>query len=198
LKIKPVRELGALEGGDSGYRLEPRRCYLIKEGDPHMALTIFSKLVLNQGMMGLCVTRILPKRIREKYNLPKTPIVWLTTNRIGEETCVTPSGIAELSSVIVSFVDQTKNGIIMLEGLEYLVSQNNFRSILNLIQLINDKIMISDSRMLLTFDPKTLEEKEVHLIQKEASEFIESSDETDYSKRYRHLVDRFKYEPERG
>ena len=148
-------------------------------------------------MEGLCVTRTLPARIRKKYNLQKTPIVWLTTNRIPEETCVTPSGIAELSSVIVSFVDQTKNGIVLIEGMEYLVSQNNFRSILNLVQLINDKIMISDSRMLITLDPKTLDEKEVHLIMKEASEFVERED-VDYSKRYEHLTDRFKWEPERG
>jgi hypothetical protein len=51
--------------------------------------------------------------------------------------------------------------------------------------------------MLITLDPKTLDEKEVHLIMKEASEFVERED-VDYSKRYEHLTDRFKWEPERG
>jgi len=199
LKIKPVRELASLEEGAPGtdYKLDPRRCYLIKDADPSTALTIFSRIVLTQGMHGLLITRTLPKRIREKYNLLKTPIVWLTTNRMQGETCVTPSGIAELSGVLVSFLDQTKNGIILIEGLEYLISQNNFRSILNLLQLMNDKIMISDSRLMITLDPATLEEKEVHLISKEAAEFLESKDEVDFSRRYEHLVDRFKYEPER-
>ena len=199
LKIKPVRELSSPEEGTpgAGYNLDPRRCYLIKDADPSTALTIFSRIVLTQGLHGLLITRTLPKRIREKYNLLKTPIVWLTTNRIQGETCVTPSGIAELSGVLVSFLDQTKDGIILIEGLEYLISQNNFRSILNLLQLMNDKIMISDSRLMITLDPATLDEKEVHLIQKEAAEFLDSKEGVDFSRRYEHLVDRFKYEPER-
>lgn len=198
LKIKPVRELASPENETPGedYTLDPRRCYLIKDSDPTTALTIFSRIVLTQGMHGLLITRTLPKRIREKYNLQKTPIIWLTTNRIQGETCVSPTGIAELSGVLVSFLDQTKNGIILIEGLEYLVSQNNFRSILNLLQLMNDKIMISDSRLMITLDPATLDEKEVHLVQKEATEFLEGKG-VDFSRRYEHLVDRFKYEPER-
>jgi archaellum biogenesis ATPase FlaH len=98
--------------------------------------------------------------------------------------------------VIVSFLNQTKNGVVLIEGLEYLVSQNNFRSILNLIQLINDKIMISDSRLIITLDPRTLDEKEVHLIKKEASEFLETGAESETTKRYTHLLDHFKYEPD--
>lgn len=196
LKIKPVKELGALEEEDSTLKLDPRRCYLIKDNDPQVALNIFKKMVITQGMHGLLVTRTLPSRIRENLKLQKTPIVWLTTNRISQETCVSPSGIAELSGVIVSFLNQTKNGVILIEGLEYLISQNNFRSILNLIQLVNDKIMMSDSRLVLTLDPRTLDEKEVHLIKKEASEFLEIGAESETSKRYTHLLDRFKYEPD--
>ena len=200
LKIKPVRELAAPGTEDASaveYHLEPRRCYLVKESDPTTAMTIFSRMVLHKGLHGLLITRTLPIRIREKYNLQKTPIVWLTTNRQPGETCVSPTAIAELSGVLVSFLDQTKDGIILIEGLEYLISQNNFRSILNLLQLMNDKIMISDSRLLITLDPATIDEKEVHLVQKEASEFIEGKGSVDFSKRYEHLLDRFSYESDR-
>ena len=199
LKIKPVRELASPEEETPGedYKLDPRRCYIVKDSDSSAALSVFARIVLTQGMHGLLITRTLPQRIREKYGLLKTPIVWLTTNRVQGETCVSPTAIAELSGLLVGFMDQTKDGIILIEGLEYLVSQNNFRSILNLLQLMNDKIMISDSRLVITLDPATLDEKEVHLVQKEAAEFLHGKEGVDFSRRYEHLLDRFKYESDR-
>jgi PAS domain S-box-containing protein len=199
LKIKPVRELASTEEETPGedYKLDPRRCYLVKDSDPSAALSVFARIVLTQGMHGLLITRTLPQRIREKYGLLKTPIVWLTTNRVQGETCVSPSAIAELSGLLVGFLDQTKDGIILIDGLEYMISQNNFRSILNLLQLMNDKIMISDSRLVINLDPATLDEKEVHLVQKEAAEFLHGKEGVDFSRRYEHLLDRFKYEPDR-
>ena|GEM_PF-6071991 len=199
LKIKPVRELATPEEETPGedYKLDPRRCYLVKDSDSSAALLVFARIVLTQGMHGLLITRTLPQRIREKYGLLKTPIVWLTTNRVQGETCVSPTAIAELSGLLVGFMDQTKDGIILIEGLEYMISQNNFRSILNLLQLMNDKIMISDTRLVITLDPATLDEKEVHLVQKEATEFLHGKEGVDFSRRYEHLLDRFKYEPDR-
>jgi hypothetical protein len=62
---------------------------------------------------------------------------------------------------------------------------------------MNDKIMISDSRLVINLDPATLDEKEVHLVQKEAAEFLHGKEGVDFSRRYEHLLDRFKYEPDR-
>jgi len=50
---------------------------------------------------------------------------------------------------------------------------------------------------MITLDPATIDEKEVHLVQKEASEFLGEKEGVDFSRRYEHLVDRFNYEPDR-
>ena len=77
------------------------------------------------------------------------------------------------SSTIMSFIVKAEDGVVLLDGIEYLISQNNFKSILNLIQLLNDKIMLSSSRIIISLDPMTLSDQELHYIESEALVFDE-------------------------
>jgi PAS domain S-box-containing protein len=190
MEIKPALE--AQSETEELYTLPPGVTYLIFESKADLVFEVFADLVTH-GVGGLCISRSFPDKIRDEYGLKKTPIVWLTTNRLEQFHCISPSGIAELSSVIVAFLERTKNGVIMLEGLEYLISQNSYKTILNLFQLLNDKIMMSDSRLLISMDPLTLDEKETHLLQKETNIFLPEKDE-EIRKRYKHLLERRRYE----
>jgi hypothetical protein len=61
--------------------------------------------------------------------------------------------------------------------MEYLISQNNFRSILNLIHLLNDKIMISDSMIIIPIDEHVIDTKDMHMLLKETKVFVGGKDE---------------------
>jgi len=197
LTIMPVKEKECVPTMAVPSDMKPGHVYLIKSDDPDAGLRHFANAV-KRGAHGLCITRSPPERVRERYGLQKTPMLWLTSNRKEGEHCISPSGIGELSSSIIAFIDKAKDGIVVLTGIEYLISQNTFRPILNFIQLLNDKIMVSDSRFVFTIDPLALEERDLHMLLREAKEFIsDGGAATDTARRYEHLVDRFEYVTER-
>jgi two-component system cell cycle response regulator len=164
LNIQPVKET-PIEG-EKLHMLESGFLFLMLSGDANIAFKVFEDLV-RHGHPGLCVTRALPDNIRKRYSLEKTPIVWLTTNKIPDTHCISPSNIVDLSSAIIKFIERSDDGVVIMEGVEYLISQNSFRSILNLIQLLNDKVMLCNARIILPLDPEIVEAKDLHLLKKE-------------------------------
>ena len=54
-----------------------------------------------------------------------------------------------------------------MEGLEYLISQNSYQIILHFVQLINDKIMLNNSIIIIPIDPMVLSERELHLLERD-------------------------------
>ena len=155
------------EDGDIiSHDMEPRTSYLIEEPKPDTSFSIFnSELVA--GKHGLCITRKNPKHLREKFNWTDVPIIWLTNNNIENERCIDPTNLSRLTNEMVDFIKKTEKGIVLLEGLEYLISQNSYQIILRFIQLINDKIMLSSNSFVVPLDPLILSERELHLLKRD-------------------------------
>lgn len=148
------------------YQIEERTSYLIEESKPVIAFNIFNQEIRNQRK-GMCITRENPKRLRERFDWNNVPIIWLTNNNIEKERCIDPTNLSRLTIEIVGFIKDTNNGIIILEGLEYLISQNSYQIILRFIQLLNDKIMLSNGIVVIPLDPLILDERELHLLERD-------------------------------
>ncbi len=148
------------------HKLDERSSYLIEESKPAISYDLFAHEVLD-GRKGLCITRKNPEWLREEYKWTDIPIIWLTNNNIEKEHCIDPTNLSRLSIKIVNFIKQNSNGIIILEGLEYLISQNSYQFILRFVQLINDKVMLSNCILLIPIDPLILSEREVHLLERD-------------------------------
>ncbi|MBM4248771.1 MAG: DUF835 domain-containing protein [Euryarchaeota archaeon] len=148
------------------YVMEQGVTYLIKEPKPDDSLKIFASLV-KHGSRGFCVTRVHPKRIRKRFELGDTPILWITTSEVADEKCVHPSDLAKLNMAINEMLRNFENLVILLEGIEYLVTYNGFDSILRFVQVINDRIMVTNSRFLITLDPATLDSSSLHILERD-------------------------------
>jgi two-component system cell cycle response regulator len=133
-----------------------------------MSFQLFDQEI-QKGRKGLCVTRKNPNRIWENFNWKnkETHIIWLTRNNLETEHCIDPTNLSRLSMEIINFINDSENGIILLEGLEYLISQNSYQIILHFIQLLNDKIMLSDCSIIVPLDPLVLTERELHLLERD-------------------------------
>lgn len=178
--ITPVME--EKSEGDVKYKLSPSTLYLVKEEkavegskdflvkgiQPKKSLEIFTDLVTH-GYPGLCITRMHPNKLRERYNLEKTPILWLTQS-MEVRGRINPSDLIELSQTIREFVRRTKDSIILLDGIEYLITQNNFEEILRLIQSLNDMVSISSAIFIIPIDASTISTQQMHLLEREMSE----------------------------
>jgi len=148
------------------YDLQPGACYISAERKSEKAFEIFTDLVTH-GLQGLCVSRIRPETVRERFGLRKTPIVWLTQNAEAGEKCISPTDMPRVHFVISDFLDKAEESVILLEGIEYIITHNSFPSALKLIQLLNDRVMMHKSRLILPVDPVAVGEKELALLERD-------------------------------
>ena len=164
LLITPVSEVGV--EAEKEYQLEQGSMYIVEEEKPEKSFDVFHDLV-KQGSQGLYISRQNPARIKEKYQLEKTPNIWLTRTKIPEGNCISPDELAKLYKTTENFIRQADDGVIFFEGLEYLVAQNGFQPVLKFIQSLNDVIMVHPSRLIVSVDPLTLDTKELHIFRRD-------------------------------
>jgi len=164
LFITPVSEVGV--EAEMKYQLEQGFMYIVEEEKPEKSFDVFLDLV-KHGSQGLYISRQNPTRIREKYQLEKTPNIWLTRAKISEGNCISPDELAKLYKTTENFVRQADDGVIFFEGLEYLIAQNGFQPALKFIQSLNDVIMVHPSRLIVIVDPLTLDTKELHIFRRD-------------------------------
>ncbi|WP_321429809.1 DUF835 domain-containing protein [uncultured Methanolobus sp.] len=124
---------------------------------------MFANLV-KSGVPGLCVTRLNPETIRAEYGLLKTPFIWLTKNQESGQPFIGSSELYKLQPVIYNFIEKVDRGVVFLDGLEYLVLDNDIKSVIKAIEEVNDSVMSSNSSMVIHIDSLTLEQKDFHLM----------------------------------
>lgn len=150
------------------YGLMPGRCYVVEEAPPSISFDAFTNLVSTtdrgERIAGLAVTRQHPDLVRQKYGLEKTPILWLAT-RAGEGV-VSPTNLGILTQTMVKFVADNGSGVIILDGIEYLVSNNDFNKVLKVIDQVHDHVSQSGSRLILPIDPRAFEPRELALLER--------------------------------
>ncbi len=146
------------------YQINPGESYLIEAAQPTEAFDIFKDAVTH-GIQGFSICRMHPKKVRVTYGLQKTPILWLST--VGTEDAIDPKDLAKINHMLNEFLKRAKDSIILLEGVEYLVIQNSFEKVVKALHSLNDYITIFNSRLLVPVNPKTLEDRELSILEKE-------------------------------
>ncbi|HJX04247.1 MAG TPA: DUF835 domain-containing protein [Thermoplasmata archaeon] len=151
------------------YNLEKGCSYIIKEEIPDQSFDIFVDAT-RHGVPCLCVTREYPEKLKDRYGIKSAPFLWLSMDQ-EKPFARDPNNIAMLYSDIKTFVSENKSCMVLLSGLEYLVSQNGFPKVLKLLQHINDKIAVSDSILIAPISPMTLPESDLKMLEREMRSF---------------------------
>jgi CheY-like chemotaxis protein len=145
------------------YDIKPGFIYLIKEEKAVQAFDIFKDFV-QHDVPGLCITRMHLDKMREDFGLVKTPILWLS--KTSGENNLSPTDLGMLRHTVVEYIDKSGGGIVLLDGLEYLITNNGFPLVLKYLDDINESVMMSKSGVIIPVDPRTLEEKELALLER--------------------------------
>lgn len=177
LKKKPKARHSIKEEGlgvSRKYHLAPGRCYVFEEATPLVSFDVFSNLISTsdkkgQKTVGMAVTRQHPDLVRQKYGLEKTPIYWLAT-RAGDSV-ISPTNLGILTQTMVKFIEGHEDGVILLDGLEYLVLNNDFNKVLRAVDQVNDHMSQSGSRLILPLDPRAFEPRELALLERNMEKF---------------------------
>lgn len=172
----------------SGFRAYdiPRGPYLIEGERPDSAARLFSELIslpLRPDAdlpavgasasatleflipRGLMVTREYPENIREAYSIQVTPIIWLT--EMAGERRVAPTSLAVLTDTVIRFMESNPNSIVLLEGVEYLITFNDFKKVLRHLDSLNETTWMTKARLLIAINPKAYDERELALLERD-------------------------------
>jgi hypothetical protein len=133
-------------------------------------------LYLKSGRPGLWITRRPPREARELYGLDKTPFIWLTSSIVPGENCLDPGEFGPLSTAISSFTREAKDYLILIEGVEYIVTKTGFPTVLKLVQYLNDRVMSTGGMLLLGMNPQAFNDSELALLKSEAAGVFEDED----------------------
>ncbi len=116
---------------------------------------------------GLCFTMRSPIEIRLKYALQTTPIFWISNH--GHES-ICPTSLEVIADTINRFLKQSKNPIILLDGIEYLIFANGSASVLRFIRDIEEWAILQNAILVLPINPAALDEKVLALIERNMKE----------------------------
>lgn len=155
--IKPILE--------KTRKLERGLSYLIKEKNPLFSYDTFTYLI-SKGAQGFCLTRAHPSKIKEKYMLRRTPVLWLSKLHT-EENVMLPTNLTGMMMMLQKYLEEGEDVVIIIDGIEYLISQNGYKAVLKFIQGLNEKVMTSNARLIIPLNPDALDSKEVTILSRE-------------------------------
>ena len=145
--------------------------YLVKELRPDYSLNIFVK-ALQEGHRGLLICRTPhPKELQSSWaGLPPPSVYWLSNSPSNVPT-LDPKNSAGVYSCIINHLREDCSAgvtsIILFEGIEFLISQSDFKSVLRLVQQVNEAVVNSGARMIVALDPETFDARELKLLARE-------------------------------
>lgn len=119
---------------------------------------------------GMFKTRIYIGRRQDPVGCKRVDrILWLSG--VDVLNAVDPSKLhVILESVIRAISENGGGGLVILDGVEYLLLHNDFRSVVKFLTSLKDYVMLSNSAILLVLDEDTLGEREVSVLRREFPE----------------------------
>ncbi|KUH31962.1 hypothetical protein APY94_11275 [Thermococcus celericrescens] len=113
----------------------------------------------------LAIGREHPESWAKKMGVEPAEYIWLT--RVEHPQSVSPSALHILNSKITTFLKNNPNGIVYIEGIEYISFYVDFKSIAKFILAVRDAAIIHGGHLILLVTPETLEPQQYAIFKKE-------------------------------
>lgn len=133
------------------------RVSLLVEGYPRYGFSALSELI-KMGWDAICITRLHPEYVVEKYELGKARCLWLSSRK--GKNVLSPRSLNEMVRRVRSTVSRKRECIVFLDGLEYLLLWNDLSKVIAALKEI-DAVLSGHSEMLVCIDPLTLEQRDL-------------------------------------
>ncbi len=126
------------------------------------------KKTLSYGFASLCISKLHPGKVKERYDVGEDSILWLTFEK-GERT-ISPEDTDKLNKAVSKFVKGTRPGIVLLDCLDQIKFANGFQKSLAILKDLRNLCSKNDSIILISVNPEMFEKQELQAIQKELKE----------------------------
>jgi len=146
------------------HRLKEGRSYLIKK--PEQGPEIFKEQVTHD-VPGLWITTLHPDKIRKKYMLTRTPILYLASEGVRGEVVASLDKPDKAIDRICSYVlAERLRPIVFLDCFRELVVNNGFEKAINTLKKMSELCARNKSNLLVQIDPTEFSKEQLAAIEK--------------------------------
>ncbi|HYS71051.1 MAG TPA: DUF835 domain-containing protein [Thermoplasmata archaeon] len=145
------------------HRLEEGRSYLVKERKPGKAWTYFTG-ALDDGFEGLYITRQHPNHVEKRHGPKTLRVVWLSTT-LGRDY-LDPHNLGALTNLIHTFSEGPRRSIVLLDGLEFLMINNDYARVLKFMETLHEIVMQRRSVLIVSVDDRAFDPKEMAFLER--------------------------------
>jgi hypothetical protein len=144
------------------YSLETGRGYFVRSEKLDRGYEIFLDQITH-GKFGLCISKLKPDKIRKRYNLSKTPILWLTFKNM--DRAISPKDMDGLTSVISDFVRKTHESVVFSDCFDQIKFAVGFERALSVLKDFMILCSENNSAILMSIPPEMFEIQQLAAIE---------------------------------
>ncbi len=145
------------------FALNVSECSIVTEVKPKKSFEIFVDLVTH-GIPGFVISREFPEKVKRKYKLEKTPTVWLSKSQV--DFAVDPNDLSKLMYILENFTKKSSESVVLMDGLEYLITQNGFDAVLKYLHELKDMVVLNNSRLIIPLHKEALSVREYSILER--------------------------------
>jgi hypothetical protein len=134
------------------------RISLLIEGYPRTGYQTYSRIV-GRSIKGLCISRLHPEYVAQKYGLEMSKRYWLSGQK-GDEV-IAPKSLHQLIKVVRSELRGRSGGSVFMDGLEYLLLFNDMGKVMAAIEEIDTLLKAANVELIISVDPLTFEQRDI-------------------------------------
>ena len=147
--------------GESEYLLSQGWTYIVEEGKPDYSFDLFTNLITH-GLPGLCISRIHPNMLRERYKLKDAKVYWLS--KVTEESSLNPADVGVIVHTIKKFLDENEEATVLLHGIGNIITNTSFTVMVKVLDDLCETVMVKNARLIIPVDPAAFDKKERALL----------------------------------
>lgn len=159
--------------GDKPPSLKPGNIYLIDEHDvlvsgviPSKSIELFKKGV-GSRVKGLYVTRSNPRQVEGVAGLKGVDVLWMTDSQAESSKYSTVYTIEHLSIKLTKYLTNNPSAQVLLEGLEYMMSNMGFEVVLPFIQSMRDYVSTTEAVVIVPINSEAFNPHELSMLARE-------------------------------
>jgi hypothetical protein len=161
LREASMEPSGAPRGGLTSTDIVEGRGYIVEDPTSARSFEMFAKLISPReggARTGYVLSRQHPSQIRTKYVLGDTPITWIASTT--GESVIDPTKANLLAQGVMEFLSKSKNGIVLLDGIESIILNNDFNRSMRMLEQLNDFVMQYRGLLLIPIAPTAFDPRE--------------------------------------
>jgi hypothetical protein len=158
--VLPSVEEHVLNDGSVG--VTQGRGMIVEDPKSVLSFQLFARLVApeesDKKRDGYILSRRPTATIREEFGFKDEKITWIAT-KAGQEI-MDPTKPGLMAHSIMEFLSKAKNGVVLLDGLESVMVNNDFNKALRMLEQINDFVMQYQGYLIVPIDPNAFDSRE--------------------------------------